>query len=48
MTKKLTLINERISMFDKMKKSEKAIEIAEMMKKRKGSAQSVFGSLLRM
>ena len=47
MKKKMTLINERISMHEKVKQSEKAIEIA-VMKKRKGSAQSVFGSLLRI
>ena len=32
--KKMTLINERISMNEKMKNSEKAIKIAEMIKKK--------------
>ena len=34
MTMKLTLINERISILEKIKKSEKAIKIAEIIKKK--------------
>ena len=44
MTNKLTLIDEIISMHENMIKTEK---VAEMIK-RKGSAQSVYGSLLRI
>ena len=46
MKKKMTLINERISIHEKMKTSEKAIKIAVMIK-RNGSAQSVFWKLVK-
>ena len=38
-TKKMTLINERISMHEKMKKIEKSIKIAEIIKKKGTSSE---------